>query len=52
MKKKVKRPGLWANIRKRRAEGKPPAKKGSKAYNKAKAAGEKINRAAKSSKKK
>jgi len=43
----AKRPGLWENIRKRRAKGKPPAKKGSKAYKKAVKAGKKINAAAK-----
>jgi len=48
----TKRPGLWANIRKRRASGKPPAKKGSKAYKKAVQAGKKINAAKKRGKKK
>ena len=43
----AKRPGLWANIRKRRASGKPPAKKGSKAYKKAVKAAKKINRSKK-----
>jgi len=43
MKKKTKRPGLWANIRKKRAMGKRPARKGSKAYNKAVKAAKKIN---------
>lgn len=42
-----KRPGLWENIRKRRASGKPPARKGSKAYNSAVKAGKKINAAKK-----
>tara|TARA_R110000868_G_scaffold71220_6_gene208864 strand:+ start:375 stop:968 length:594 start_codon:yes stop_codon:yes gene_type:complete len=35
--------GLWANIRAKRARGEKPARKGSEAYNKAKAAAEKIN---------
>jgi len=30
--KSKKRPGLWENIRKKRASGRPMAKKGSKAY--------------------
>jgi hypothetical protein len=38
------RPGLWANIRKKRASGRPMAKKGSKAYKSAKKAGDKINK--------
>ena len=39
-----KRPGLWANIRKKRASGKPPARKGTKAYKKAVTAAKKINK--------
>ena len=35
--------GLWANIRAKKARGGKPARKGSEAYNKAKAAAEKIN---------
>ena len=38
------RPGLWANIRAKRASGRPMAKKGSKAYKAAKKAGDKINK--------
>jgi hypothetical protein len=48
---KAKRPGLWENIRKRRASGKPPARKGSKAYKSAVQAGKRIN-AAKNKRKK
>ena len=47
-----KKPGLWENIRKKRASGRPMAKKGSKAYKKAVAAGKKINAAAKRRKRK
>jgi hypothetical protein len=36
-------PGLWANIRAKRARGEAPARKGSKAYKSAVAAGNKIN---------
>lgn len=36
-------PGLWANIRAKRARGEAPARKGSEAYNKAVAAAKKIN---------
>jgi hypothetical protein len=36
--------GLWANIHAKRKRGEPAAKKGSKAYKKAKAAGKKINK--------
>ena len=36
-------PGLWANIRAKRARGEAPARKGSKAYKKAVAAAKKIN---------
>ena len=35
--------GLWANIRAKRARGEKPARKGSKAHNKAVAAAKKIN---------
>ena len=38
------KPGLWANIRAKRASGRPMAKKGSKAYKTAKKAGDKINK--------
>lgn len=38
-----KRPGLWANIRAKRARGEAPARKGSEAYKKAVEAGKKIN---------
>jgi hypothetical protein len=38
------RPGLWANIRAKRASGRPMAKKGSKAYKIAKKAGDEINK--------
>tara|TARA_Y100000593_G_scaffold50826_1_gene95537 strand:+ start:197 stop:688 length:492 start_codon:yes stop_codon:yes gene_type:complete len=38
------KPGLWANIRAKRASGRPMAKKGSKAYKSAKKAGDKINK--------
>ena len=37
-------PGLWANIRAKRASGKPMSKKGSKAFKAAKKAGDKINK--------
>jgi hypothetical protein len=40
---KAKLPGLWENIRAKRARGEKPAKKGSKAYTKAVAAAKKIN---------
>ena len=36
--------GLWANIHAKRKRGEKPAKKGSKAYKKAKAAGKKISK--------
>jgi len=39
-----KRPGLWANIRKKRASGRPMAKKGTQAYKKAVSAAKKINK--------
>ena len=35
--------GLWYNIRKKKAEGRKPARKGSKAYKKAVAAAKRIN---------
>jgi Protein of unknwon function (DUF3008) len=38
-----KHPGLWANIHAKQKRGEAPAKKGSKAYNKAVAAAKKIN---------
>tara|TARA_Y100000593_G_scaffold5788_1_gene11267 strand:- start:110 stop:1375 length:1266 start_codon:yes stop_codon:yes gene_type:complete len=41
---KEEKPGLWANIRAKRASGRPMAKKGSKAYKSAKKAGDKINK--------
>ena len=41
---KEEKPGLWANIRAKRASGKTMSKKGSKAYNSAKKAGDKINK--------
>jgi hypothetical protein len=43
-KKEGEKPGLWANIRAKRASGRPMAKKGSKAYKAAKKAGDKINK--------
>lgn len=36
-------PGLWANIRAKKARGEAPARKGSEAYKKAVAAGKRIN---------
>ena len=36
--------GLWANIHAKRKRGEKPAKKGSEAYKKAKAAADKINK--------
>ena len=39
----VEKPGLWANIRAKRAKGEKPARKGSEAYKKAVAAAKKIN---------
>lgn len=39
----VDKPGLWANIRAKRARGEKPARKGSDAYNKTVAAAKKIN---------
>ena len=36
--------GLWANIHAKRKRGEKPAKKGSEAYKKAKAAGKKISK--------
>ena len=44
---KAKLPGLWENIRAKRARGEKPAKKGSPAYKKAVAAAKKINAKAK-----
>jgi hypothetical protein len=38
------RPGLWANIRAKRARGEKPAHKNSKAHKDAVAAGKKINK--------
>jgi len=38
------RPGLWANIRAKRARGEEPAHKNSKAHKDAVAAGKKINK--------
>ena len=38
------RPGLWANIRAKRASGRPMAKKGSKAYKAAKKAKVKLKK--------
>ena len=38
------KPGLWDNIRAKKASGKPMAKKGSKSYKSAKKAGDKINK--------
>jgi hypothetical protein len=38
--------GLWNNINKKKKEGRPPARKGSEAHEKAVEAGEKINKAA------
>jgi hypothetical protein len=40
---KAKLPGLWENIRAKRARGEKPAKKGSSAYKKAVASAKKIN---------
>ena len=37
------RPGLWANIHAKHERGEKPARKGSKAYKSAVAAGKKIN---------
>ena len=36
--------GLWANINAKRKRGEKPARKGSKAFKKAKAAADKLNR--------
>jgi len=41
--KEVKKPGLWANIRAKRARGEKPAKRGSKAFKKAVKAAKDIN---------
>lgn len=40
--KNEERPGLWANIRAKKARGTPPAKKGSKGYKQAVKAGKNI----------
>ena len=40
--------GLWANINKKKKSGRPPSPKGSKAYEAAKKAGEKLERSKKS----
>ena len=50
--KSKKRPGLWENIRKKRASGRPMSKPGTKAYKKAVSAAKKINAAAKKKKRK
>jgi hypothetical protein len=47
-----KKPGLWENIRKKRASGRPMARKGSKAYKKAVKAGKRINAAERKKRKK
>jgi len=47
-----KKPGLWNNIRKKRASGRRMSPKGSKAYKKAVAAGKKLKAAAKRKKRK
>lgn len=44
---KKEKPGLWANIRAKKAKGKKPAKKGSKAYKQAVKAAKEINKAKK-----
>lgn len=44
---KKEKPGLWANIRAKRARGEKPAKKGSKAFKKAVKAAKEINKATK-----
>jgi hypothetical protein len=41
------KPGLWANIRAKRARGEKPAKKGSKAFKQAVKAAKDINKATK-----
>jgi hypothetical protein len=38
------KPGLWANIRAKRAKGEKPARKGSKAYKQAVKAAKEINK--------
>jgi hypothetical protein len=50
--RKKKKLGLWDNIRKKRASGRPMARKGSKAFKKAVAAGKRISAAEKRKKKK
>ena len=47
-----KRPGLWENIRRKRASGRPMSKPGSKAFKKAVAAGKRIAAAEKKRKRK
>ena len=44
---KEEKPGLWANIRAKRARGEKPAKKGSKAFKQAVKAAKDINKATK-----
>jgi hypothetical protein len=44
IKEKKEKPGLWANIRAKRARGEAPAKKGSKAYKSAVKAAKEINK--------
>lgn len=41
---KKEKPGLWANIRAKRARGEKPAKKGSKAFKKAVITAKEINK--------
>jgi hypothetical protein len=43
--RKKKKAGLWENIRKKRASGRPMARKGSKAFKKAVKAGKRISAA-------
>ena len=50
-KSKSKRPGLWENIRAKRARGEKPARKGSKAYKSSVKAAKSINKAEKKGKK-
>ena len=50
-KPKTRRPGLWENIRAKRARGEAPARKGSKAYKSAVKAGKAITKAEKKGKK-
>jgi len=44
---KKEKPGLWANIRAKKARGEKPAKKGSKAFKQAVKAAKEINKATK-----